>query len=339
MHAAADWVIRPARREDTGPILTLIAESFAGRNVTSTPEYWRWKHELNPFGPSPILVAESGGRLVGLRAFMRWAWRSGERTIRAVRAVDTATHPAFQRRGVFSKLTLALTGQLAAEGVGFVFNTPNAKSGPGYLKMGWRVATRLPIWVKPLRASILAARGLGIRRTEPPDTASLPPARAVLEQAGVEEIIARAERGDDRYHTHRTRPYLTWRFGTVPGLSYRASLARGGSDGALIVARGRNRFGLRELAVCEIIATQGSGGVRHGCQALQAMLAQTNADYVIASAAPDTTEASVLLRSGFLRVPRAGPRVTVFRLALPDDAPALERWAHWRCSIGDLELF
>jgi hypothetical protein len=31
--------------------------------------------------------------------------------------------------------------------------------------------------------------------------------------------------------------------------------------------------------------------------------------------------------------------VTVFRLALPDDAPALERWAHWRCSIGDLELF
>ena len=58
--------------------------------------------------------------------------------MRAVRAVDTATHPDFRGQGVFSALTLGALEELRSDGVAFVFNTPNERSRPGYLKMGWQ---------------------------------------------------------------------------------------------------------------------------------------------------------------------------------------------------------
>src|SRR5207247_2560043 len=109
--------------------------------------FFRWKHVDNPFGRSFMLVAEAEERILGLRAFMRWRFAAGGREVGAVRAVDTATHPDFQGRGIFSLLTRAALDSLPAD-VGFVFNTPNEKSGPGYLKMGWHEVGRIPIAIR-----------------------------------------------------------------------------------------------------------------------------------------------------------------------------------------------
>ena len=80
----------------------------------------------------------------GFRTLMRWEFLDGERVVRAVRAVDTATHPDYQGRSIFTRLTLHALDELVAEGVEFVFNTPNEQSRPGYLKMGWQVVGQLP---------------------------------------------------------------------------------------------------------------------------------------------------------------------------------------------------
>ena len=93
-------------------------------------------HPVDPFGRSFMLVAETDGRIVGLRAFMRWEFVAGDRRFRAVRAVDTATHPDHQGKGIFSRLTLEALDSLRDQ-ADFIFNTPNEKSLPGYLKMGW----------------------------------------------------------------------------------------------------------------------------------------------------------------------------------------------------------
>ncbi|MEJ2542275.1 MAG: GNAT family N-acetyltransferase, partial [Gemmatimonadota bacterium] len=116
-----------------------------------TQAYWRWKHEASPFGASPCLLATAGGRVVGLRVFMRWEWRLNGRTISSVRAVDTATHPEWRGQGIFTRLTRALLARVEGEGVSFVFNTPNEKSRPGYLKMGWEDVGRVSLWVRPMR--------------------------------------------------------------------------------------------------------------------------------------------------------------------------------------------
>ena len=62
-----------------------------------------------------------------------------------------------------------------------------------------------------------------------------------------------------------------------------------------------------------------------------------DADYVAACAPARTTERAVLARAGFVPVPRLGPPLTARRLNPIGPDPS--RWASWRCSIGDLELF
>src|SRR5437867_2251138 len=94
-------------------------------------------------------VAVSDDRIVGFRTFIRWRFRVDDDVVDAVRAVDTATDPAHQGRGIFSRLTLGALDELRGENVGFVFNTPNDQSRPGYLKMGWRIVGRVPIAVMP----------------------------------------------------------------------------------------------------------------------------------------------------------------------------------------------
>ena len=140
--------LRPYREEDESAVLELLDASLGGGPVgRRPPSFFRWKHMSNPFGRSFMLVAEDDGRIVGLRAFMRWRFQAGDRELLAVRAVDTATHPDYQGQGIFSRLTLAALDELGGQ-VDLVFNTPNEKSLPGYLKMGWRPVGQVPIRVR-----------------------------------------------------------------------------------------------------------------------------------------------------------------------------------------------
>src|SRR6185295_3366058 len=115
-----------------------------------------------PFGPSPSWVALDGERIIGFRTFMRWEFEHEGRVRRAVRAVDTATHPDYQGRGIFSTLTRAGLDEMRADGVDYVFNTPNDNSRPGYLKMGWQTVGRLPVSVR-MRSASSALRVLRAR--------------------------------------------------------------------------------------------------------------------------------------------------------------------------------
>ena len=141
--------IRKATSSDIPAIVELLRLSLGESLIKKTEDTWRWKHEDNPFGPSPVLLAEDEGQIIGVRAMMRWQFEMGGKTYKAVRAVDTATHPDHQGKGIFKKLTLDLIEQLKEEGCDFIFNTPNEKSKPGYLKMGWEELYRIPIRIKP----------------------------------------------------------------------------------------------------------------------------------------------------------------------------------------------
>ncbi len=39
--------------------------------------------------------------MIGFRTFLRWEFEDAGRVVRAVRAVDTATHPDHRGRGIF----------------------------------------------------------------------------------------------------------------------------------------------------------------------------------------------------------------------------------------------
>jgi GNAT superfamily N-acetyltransferase len=321
--------IRAAEPSDRAAVLGLLAASL-GVSVDDRYEtFFDWKHERNPFGRSPAWVAVDGGEVVGFRTFMRWEHRApaGE-VLRTVRAVDTATRPSHQGRGIFRRLTLRALDDLRAEGVAFVFNTPNDQSRPGYLKMGWRQVGRLAAAVR-VRSPASAARLA--RARVPADRWSVAsrggrPALDVLADPGVADLLASAPPATG-LGTHRTPEYLRWRYGFGP-LGYRAVTLDGDVRSGLAVFRLRRRGPALECALCDVVAPAGERGAP---QALMRRVArESGGDYVIRLGGPAVD------RRGFLRLPGQGPLLTWYGLA--DDVPG-GRIHDWALTLGDVELF
>jgi GNAT superfamily N-acetyltransferase len=316
--------VRPAMAEDEPDILALLRRTMGWSADGRDEPLFTWKHRQNPFGASPAWVARHGGALVGYRTFMRWQFLDNEdRVVTAVRAVDTVTAPEYRGRGVFRLLTLQAIDELRAAGVDLVFNTPNEQSRPGYLRMGWRQAGRLPVGVLPRG---VAAAGRMLRARVPADLWSQPTAAgqdaitALADDATVEGLLGHAPH--DGVRTKRTAEYLRWRV-SLPALHYRVLMAspRDPGHGGLLI-RVRNRGESRELVVAESFVDE----ARTEWKLLRRAITDTGADYAIGLRTRPLTTLAPL--------PRQGPVLTT--LALSQAAPPAPGW---RLSLGDIELF
>ncbi|WP_371495617.1 GNAT family N-acetyltransferase [Kitasatospora sp. NBC_00374] len=344
--AAAGLTVRPLTEADTPAVLDLLTASLAGGPTgTRSAGFFDWKHRRNPFGASPGLLAETpDGRLAGVRLFLRWEWQAGGRVVRAVRPVDTATHPDFQGRGIFRRLTTGLLEEVA-EDTELVFNTPNGNSLPGYLRMGWQVVGRVPIALRIARpaAFALGARAALGRRTtavQRPIRCQLPTAADWFGKppAGLPELLAeraQADSADPRQAVLRTERFLRWRYGDAPGLDYRVlTCERGGELAGIAFGRPRRRGPLTEFTLADVIVRPGDRGT--AARLLRAAAA-AGCDHAATHLASGTEAAAAALRGGYLTAPRTG--MTLAARGPRGPLPAGRALADWRFSLGDLEVF
>ena len=192
--------------------------------------------------------------------FLRWRFTDGDgRPRSAVRAVDTATHPDHQGRGIFRRLTLGAVDELQADGVDFVFNTPNDQSRPGYLKMGWQAVGRVPD-----RGAAAVARG-GLphgpgphrrRQVVATDDRRRPRHRGPGRRRRARRRCWPRSTGPPGLATDRTVEHLRWRYRFEP-LAYRAVVAPGGVADGLAVFRVRDRGAATEAVLCEVLVPDG----------------------------------------------------------------------------------
>jgi GNAT superfamily N-acetyltransferase len=338
------YTVRELTEADLPAALELMSASLAGGPTGErTAEFFAWKHQHNPFGPSPALVAEADERLVGLRMFLRWELTAGGRTLRAVRAVDTATHPDFQGQGIFKTLTLQALDTVAAD-ADLVFNTPNSNSRPGYLKMGWLPVGDVPIAIRPVRP-LRFLRGLRSASHSPTgDSAAavracpLPPAAsafAVPDELAALVDAAAATADPTRLRTRLSLDYLRWRYADAPALDYRAITTRsGGRLTGVAFARPRLRGTLTELTLSQLVTHPDDP--RAAARLLRAA-ARSGCDHVATHLTPGTTAAAVGLRCGYLTAPGQGMTlVTNPRRPVTPDPTRLDSW---QLSLGDLEVF
>jgi GNAT superfamily N-acetyltransferase len=341
-NARLSFEVRPYRDEDEPQVLDLLRATLGnGPAGVRSSQFFRWKHVSNPFGRSFMLVADLDGRIIGLRAFMRWAFRAGDRVHRAVRAVDTATHPDFQGKGIFSLLTRAALDELKNE-VDFVFNTPNDQSLPGYLKMGWREVGRVPVSVRvrrPLRLLTVLSplRRFSHQIDEAPE-ASARPARDVLHEEGeaVPQLLEVQGPKENRLSTARDIEYLRWRYGSTPHLTYLAITdTRGDQLRGLAIFRVRRRQGLWEATVTEVLVR--TGDRRTARRLLRRVARSAPVDHLACHFPHGSAQASAAARSGFLRSPGG---VTLAVKSLRDGLhPDPTMLASWAFSFGDVEVF
>ena len=308
--------IRKAEPADLPAIIALLQRSMVGSTTPKSEKYWRWKHQDNPFGPSPVLLAEADGQLVGVRAFMRWSWNDNGYSRKALRAVDTATDPDYRGQGIFKTLTLRLVEDCQREGDDFIFNTPNEKSAPGYLKMGWEKMGKIPVnlrIINPFNLAVNVAR----RR---PGIAPPPAIRRGTADLAVLNSLNFKQQG---WYTALTADFLQWRYATCPVVDYSAF---GLTERFLIVYYFKDQQWGREMRIVEKVVASGQASA---CNQHIARLARESGAVLI-SQAPAAGGAHWL--SATLSV---GPLLT-FRPLNFANPPAVDEW-HF--SLGDLELF
>ena len=314
--------VRRAQESDLGEVLALLRDAMHRPDDERFNELFRWKHLNNAFGASPAWVAVDGDRIAAVRYLMRWEFERNGEVLRAVRAVDTATHPDYQGRGLFRKLTMGAIDDAMRDGVDFIFNTPNDQSRPGYLKMGWQMVGVLAVPSRPLSLPGLvkmAKARVAADHFSLPVTCAEPAAALLGDHSTIVELLKQRP-GTTKLRTRLSPEVLRWRYGGEL-LTYRALAT---SDG-LAIFRFRQRGPARELAIAVLLSPTETGTKRLARAVVRA--ARGHADYAVAiGAAP---------LASFVPVPKAGPTL-VWRSLNDDKFPQLDDWA---LTLGDIELF
>lgn len=308
-------IIKISEVKDIPAIVDLLKLSLGQSVVGKSADIWNFKHVANPFGLSHVLLAQENEIFVGVRAFMKWNWQLGNDVWIAYRAVDTATHPDFQGKGFFKKLTLKALEDVQENQETFVFNTPNDKSRPGYLKMGWVIVDTLPIAIVPTIMYIFLKKIINTNQIE---TNRLEELCEIHNKVLSEKNII---------FTPKSVSYLKWRFENNPMQKYKVVST---NDSYVAMYIKERRF-FKELRVVEVISTN-QNFVEKEIRSAIISYAVQNRCWIITLANKNLFT--------FRLFGKFGPKFT-FK-ALTKNGSFINKALNiqnWKYSLGDLELF
>lgn len=304
---------RWAYAADTDAIISVLKASLGESLMPKSEQLWHWKHLQNPFGVSPVLVACDQNKLCAVRAFMPWVWNLEHQSFQALRAVDTAVLPAYQGKGIFTKLTRRLLEEIDSTRYNFVFNTPNKQSLPGYLKLGWESVGTIPVAVKPFL--------------------NLPFSGAVSQTdwEELENLTFSNQETNTGWKTPISKEYLQWRYEQCPIAKY-VLLKENESDWCIY--RVKKRGILRELRLVELQITSETSAKRLWILIKEA-IQKTRAQFLTAS----VPHAKVLRESGMGDYwVIQGPELTIRNVStsLPKECKEINAWS---AGLGSMEIF
>ena len=311
-------IFRPGTEEDIPQIIQLLKASLGESLIPKSEALWKWKHLDNPFGNSPVLLAEEDGQIIGVRAFLNWEFVQNNEPIKACRAVDTAIHPDFQGKGLFTQLSLNLTDQIREDGTQLIYNTPNTQSLPGYLKMGWEKWGKLPLKMK------FHMGGFSSSTKELSSDWS-----AVQDLIGKSEVQKNTVSG---IQTHLVPGYLNWRYKDCPLFPYQFI---SDSESYLLIFRIKEGKMGRELRITDLFTVDSFGKTQKKelNKALKNIQKHSGARFTSFSGLAYPKQQTIDL--GILPILSIGPGITLRKVSLDSDPMNL----NWGWSLGDLEVF
>ncbi|PVY43022.1 GNAT family N-acetyltransferase [Pontibacter virosus] len=319
--------IRKGTAADIPAIVELLKSSLGEGLIQKSEALWNWKHLENPHGASPVLVAEAHGQVVGVRAFLRWQWVYKGQVLQAIRAVDTATHPSYQGKGIFKKLTLQGLEDAKSVGIHLVYNTPNESSKPGYLKMGWVEMNRMALKLK--------VNPFAYKQLNPP----MPPAQDWNKLASIlAQLSNPVNNANDYVHTVLSPAYIKWRYQDNPLFDY--YFLSDYRSYVLFYRYKQHKFG-QEMRVVDLFTVK-SAFDKSAKKALAISFKQVSGACFLTSASGRHFElaGSVYPGMGLLPVLDKGPIVTLRNISLQEDKfNVLSKQESWGYALGDMELF
>jgi len=133
--SSANLEIRPAGAETSqlGAYSRLLGAVF-GAAAKFSPQAIAWRYRDNPAGRVVGADAWAGETLAAHYVACPLTARVGARSLRGLLSLNTATHPDFQGRGLFTQLACATYDQAHAAGYDFIVGVANANSTPGFVR-------------------------------------------------------------------------------------------------------------------------------------------------------------------------------------------------------------
>lgn len=109
-----------------------------------TPNYIRWLYCENPAGSAVGFDAWDGGQLAAHYVCVPAHASVGGNAVNVLLSLNTATHPSYQGKGLFTKLAEMTYAAGAEKGFDSVYGVANANSTPGFTrKLGFRLVESL----------------------------------------------------------------------------------------------------------------------------------------------------------------------------------------------------
>lgn len=313
--------LEEAKPTDIEEIVRVLKKSL-GDELPISKETWEYKHINNPFGPSIVLLAKEDDKIIGVRAFMKWKLRKCDRELITYRAVDTATHPDHRGKGIFKTLTLKAVEIAKERGDDFIFNFPNEKSRPGYLKMAWEKATNVRVALKPAWNSFLKFKEIPVKYK-------------VIHTSNENELEAlcmvwneRLKEKNDLY-TPKTLRYLKWRYEENPLQEYAVHSA----PGVYLSGYVKRIKGLNELRITECLTSEEKRDKSEVKKIIREWSSMYGAQ-VISFSPVQPIATFPVVKGNF------GPIMTIRELNVTEAGrKEFFNFKNWSYSLGDLELF
>lgn len=293
-----------------------------GSSIASA-EHYRWKFHGAPSQPASFeYQATENGEMLGYYAAIPYPYQLGERKLLAGMACDVMTHSKARGRGVFTELGSFSVAEMRATGLSFLTGYPiRPEVMGGHLRVGWRVAFELPMYLKPLRGNaILASRrasrlaplaNLGINayqatrryRSSPELDIETGDPRELLRAPAFARFLE-GWAGGVRNRLLKSVDFYDWRLG-APGTRYRAYLVRRGEQViAAAIGRVATLQGIPSLALLDMMilpGEQGALGALHG--ELDREARREDVEAIVTMISRHRAREYRLGRFGFLRSP------------------------------------
>lgn len=344
--------IRPYTANDA-PGVREVLEATYGAKATPAAVYDWWSLGYAPEAHG-FMVAESGGRIVGVQPMELFPYSDGDLALRGGMLTGVAVHPEFQRRGIFMELVQACEAAAWRQGAAFVTTMPNERSRPGFIKMGYVDLGRRRLLMRLLRPGTLGGLKVpvaghlggwmagGLQEIWARTEAS--PGIRVREVAAPDPGWERLFQGQAARHPglalSRSGRWLQWRYAMAPpGRQYRCfeAMAKGGDLIGAVVTTQEVRDGVTMAYVMDLaVERPGLTGALMG-PVLAALSA--GGAHAVTAVVSSPALVEILRSAGFWEVPAWAPLKRFYSVVRfnPDQAVP-ERWTAiqgWHQSLGD----
>ena len=295
----------------------LFRDCFPEANGSSVDsvEHYQWKFHSYPSSPPSYEYAVWGTdprKMLGYYAALPFRYSISGKIFSCGMVCDVMTHSASRGQGIFTKIGRYATDDLKAKGIDFTSGYPiRPEVLPGHIKVGWRIAQELPMYLKVLRCDAFLKNSLaryfapllniGVRLAT---IATRPRVRTTGEMSvtteSANEFLAREDgtyeslftrwSASRPVHLIKDREFLRWRL-NAPGSEYHIISVKVGAElGAMAILRCTTLKDIPCLAVLDVMTTEKEPSITklliramedfasaRSCQAIAAMMSRQSA--------------------------------------------------------------